>query len=302
MKRSHITAGLLGAVLSVGLLIAPAAADTTSGGGTPDPSATATQTPPSAPTGSERVADSPEAPKASTDGGEKTPGGVAGDPAEPGGGEAGATEDPEVGPSADPGETPPVDPGDLADPTGPADPTDPAAEDPASGAAGAVIAGDPGMTSKNKQYSKEASVVSIHREGCVLTFEVQINTVGTYTIAVWDDGVQVGTVEVGGAAGEVVTATYTMGANVGTEAWGYDFLLKSGEAKVQYIDWNFEGSEMVMTQCAAAAASQAPVATVASSKPAPALARTGPAVGLGVLIVLVLVGGGIALRRFRHKS
>ena len=85
-------------------------------------------------------------------------------------------------------------------------------------------------------------------------------------------------------------------------AWGYDFLLKSGEAKVQYIDWNFEGSEMVMTQCAAAAASQAPVATVASSKPAPALARTGPAVGLGVLIVLVLVGGGIALRRFRHKS
>ena len=285
MKRSHITAGLLGAVLSVGLLIAPAAADTTSGGGTPDPSATATQTPPSAPTGSERVADSPEAPKASTDGGEKTPGGVAGDPAEPGGGEAGATEDPEVGPSADPGETPP---GDPAEPTDPADPTDPAAEDPASGAAGAVVAGDPGMTSKNKQYSKEASVVSIHREGCVLTFE--------------DDGVQVGTVEVGGAAGEVVTATYTMGANVGTEAWGYDFLLKSGEAKVQYIDWNFEGSEMVMTQCAAAAASQAPVATVASSKPAPALARTGPAVGLGVLIVLVLVGGGIALRRFRHKS
>ena len=57
-----------------------------------------------------------------------------------------------------------------------------------------------------------------------------------------------------------------------------------------------------MTQCAAAAASQVPVAATASSRPAHALARTGPAVGLGVLIVLVLIGGGIALRRFRHKS
>jgi len=158
------------------------------------------------------------------------------------------------------------------------------------------------MTADNVQYTDEASVISIHRNGCVLTFEVQVNTAGAYNIAVWDDGVQVGTVDVSGGAGEVVTATYTMGANVGTEAWGYDFLLKSGGARVQYIDWNFEGSEMVMTQCAAAAASQVPVAATSSSKPVPALARTGPAVGLGVLVVLALIGGGLALRRVRHRS
>lgn len=295
MKRSHITTGLLGAVLSAGLLLAPvAAADTTTNDGSSEPSPTATASPTPTP-GPKSAADSPEAPRPSSGGEERAPG-AAEDPAEPGKGDAGAGGDPAAATPAEAGEAPPVGPAD------PAESADPAAEDPAPATAGAVVAGDPGMTSKNKQYSNEASIVSIHREGCVLTFEVQVNTAGTYTIAVWDDGAQVGTVEVGGAADEVVTATYTMGANVGTEAWGYDFLLKSGEAKVQYIDWNFEGSEMVMTQCAAAAASQVPVAATASSKPAHALARTGPAVGLGVLIVLVLIGGGIALRRFRHKS
>lgn len=295
MKRSHITTGLLGAVLSAGLLLAPvAAADTTTSDGSSEPSPTATASPTPTPD-PKSAADSPEAPRPSSGGEERAPG-AAEDPAEPGKGDAGAGGDPAAATPAEAGEAPPVGPAD------PAESADPAAEDSAPATAGAVVAGDPGMTSKNKQYSNEASIVSIHREGCVLTFEVQVNTAGTYTIAVWDDGAQVGTVEVGGTADEVVTATYTMGANVGTEAWGYDFLLKSGEAKVQYIDWNFEGSEMVMTQCAAAAASQVPVAATASSRPAHALARTGPAVGLGVLIVLVLIGGGIALRRFRHKS
>lgn len=294
MKRSHITAGLLGAVLSVGLLLAPvAAANTTTGGSSPEPTATATGTSASAPENN-GPADSPEAPKTGSGRSENAPDGAVEDPAAPSEDDAGAVEDPGVPASAEP-----------APPAAPADPAEPAVEDPASspaGTVGAVVAGDPGMTSKNKQYSDEASVAAIHREGCVLTFEVRIGAAGTYTIAVWDDGVQVGAVEVSGAAGEVVTATYTMGANVGTEAWGYDFLLKSGGARVQYIDWNFEGSEMVMTQCAAAAASQVPVAATSSSKPVPALARTGPAVGLGVLVVLALIGGGLALRRVRHRS
>ena len=294
MKRFHITAGLLGAVLSVGLLLAPvAAANTTTGGSSPEPTATATGTSASAPENN-GPADSPEAPKTGSGRSENAPDGAVEDPAAPSEDDAGAVEDPGVPASAEP-----------APPAAPADPAEPAVEDPASspaGTVGAVVAGDPGMTSKNKQYSDEASVAAIHREGCVLTFEVRIGAAGTYTIAVWDDGVQVGAVEVSGAAGEVVTATYTMGANVGTEAWGYDFLLKSGGARVQYIDWNFEGSEMVMTQCAAAAASQVPVAATSSSKPVPALARTGPAVGLGVLVVLALIGGGLALRRVRHRS
>ena len=306
MKRSHITAGLLGAVLSVGLLLAPvAAANTTTGGSSPEPTATATGTSASAPENN-GPADSPEAPKTGSGRSENAPDGAVEDPAAPSEDDAGAVEDPGVPASAEPAPpAAPADPAEPADPVEPADPAEPAVEDPASspaGTAGAVVAGDPGMTSKNKQYSDEASVAAIHREGCVLTFEVRIGAAGTYTIAVWDDGVQVGAVEVSGAAGEVVTATYTMGANVGTEAWGYDFLLKSGEAKVQYIDWNFEGSEMVMTQCAAAAASQVPVAATSSSKPVPALARTGPAVGLGVLVVLALIGGGLALRRVRHRS
>ena len=295
MKRSHITTGLLGAVLSAGLLLAPvAAADTTTSDGSSEPSPTATASPTPTPD-PKSAADSPEAPRPSSGGEERAPG-AAEDPAEPGKGDAGAGGDPAAATPAEAGEAPPVGPAD------PAESADPAAEDSAPATAGAVVAGDPGMTSKNKQYSNEASIVSIHREGCVLTFEVQVNTAGTYTIAVWDDGAQVGTVEVGGTADEVVTATYTMGANVGTEAWGYDFVLKAGEAIVQMIDWNFEGSEEVMTQCAAEAVSEAPAAVTVTSKPAPGLARTGPAVGAGVLIALSLVGGGVALRRARRSA
>jgi len=296
MKRSHITTGLLGIVLTAGLLVSPVAAATDSNGSTSNdsgdstPTATASPTSPASPTPTSTPTasgkqDSPsvspsDAPR---DAGQNAPG---------------TTESPKATPET-PGNAPQATPSQTASS---APGVDGSESGQAPTASSAPIEGDEGMTADNTQYTDEASIISIHRNGCVLTFEVQVNTAGAYNIAVWDDGVQVGTVDVNGGAGEVVTATYTMGANVGTEAWGYDFLLKSGEAKVQYIDWNFEGSEMVMTQCAAAAASQAPVATVASSKPAPALARTGPAVGLGVLIVLVLVGGGIALRRFRHKS
>ena len=274
MKRSHITAGLLGAVLSVGLLLAPvAAANTTTGGSSPEPTATATGTSASAPENN-GPADSPEAPKTGSGRSENAP--------------DGAVEEPAV-------------------PSEPADPDEPAVEDPASspaGTAGAVVAGDPGMTSKNKQYSDEASVAAIHREGCVLTFEVQIGAAGTYTIAVWDDGVQVGAVEVSGAAGEVVTATYTMGANVGTEAWGYDFVLNAGENPVQYVNWDFEGSAEVMTQCAAGGP-EAPAevtATAGAKASDPALAKTGPAAGLGVLAALSLTGAGVALRRARREA
>ena len=297
MKRSRITTGLLGAVLSAGLLIAPVAAanddssNSNSGSMSQDgPSSTASQTPTPTPT---PTSDAP------TTGAPTSPAGDGGT------GSGTPSDKPDVGQPGAGSETqkttPPTTPGQTSS-SAPATEGSDAGTASTSPSAAPTIAGDEGMTADNVQYTDEASVISIHRNGCVLTFEVRINTAGSYTIAVWDDGKQVGTVDVSGEAGEVVTGTYTMGANVGTEAWGYDFLLKSGEAKVQYIDWNFEGSEMVMTQCAAAAASQAPVATVASSKPAPALARTGPAVGLGVLIVLVLVGGGIALRRFRHKS
>ena len=57
-----------------------------------------------------------------------------------------------------------------------------------------------------------------------------------------------------------------------------------------------------MTQCAAEAVSEAPAAVTVTSKPAPGLARTGPAVGAGVLIALSLVGGGVALRRARRSA
>ena len=160
------------------------------------------------------------------------------------------------------------------------------------------------MTADNTQFTDEASIISIHRNGCTLTFEVQVNTAGAYNIAVWDDGVQVGTVDVNGGAGEVVTVTYTMGANVGTEAWGYDFVLNAGETPVQYVNWDFEGSAEVMTQCAAGGP-EAPAevtATAGAKASDPALAKTGPAAGLGVLAALSLTGAGVALRRARREA
>ena len=297
MKRSRITTGLLGAVLSAGLLIAPVAAaddsssNSNSGSMSQDgPSSTASQTPTPTPTPTSDAptTGAPTSPAGDGGTGSGTPGDKS-DVGQPGAG------------SESQKTTPPTTPGQTSS-SAPATEGSDAGTASTSPSAAPTIAGDEGMTADNVQYTDEASVISIHRSGCVLTFEVRINTAGSYTIAVWDDGKQVGTVDVSSEAGEVVTGTYTMGANVGTEAWGYDFVLKAGEAIVQMIDWNFEGSEEVMTQCAAEAVSEAPAAVTVTSKPAPGLARTGPAVGAGVLIALSLVGGGVALRRARRSA
>ena len=289
MKRSHITTGLLGVVLTAGLLVSPVAAATDSNsneGSDPTPTATASPTPTSTPTTSGKQ-DSPSAPPsdAPKDAGENTPG---------------ATESPKATPGA-PDNAPQATPSQTASSAPEADGPVPSQAPTASSA---PIEGDEGMTADNAQYTDEASIISIHRNGCVLTFEVQVNTAGAYNIAVWDDGVQVGTVDVNGGAGEVVTATYTMGANVGTEAWGYDFVLNAGETPVQYVNWDFEGSAEVMTQCAAGGP-EAPAevtATAGAKASDPALAKTGPAAGLGVLAALSLTGAGVALRRARREA
>ena len=289
MKRSHITTGLLGVVLTAGLLVSPVAAATDSNsneGSDPTPTATASPTPTSTPTASGKQ-DSPsvspsDAPR---DAGQNAPG---------------ATESPKATPEA-PGNAPQATPSQAASS---APRVDGSESGQAPTASSAPIEGDEGMTADNTQYTDEASIISIHRNGCVLTFEVQVNTAGAYNIAVWDDGVQVGTVDVNGGAGEVVTVTYTMGANVGTEAWGYDFVLNAGENLVQYVNWDFEGSAEVMTQCAAGGP-EAPAevtATAGAKASDPALAKTGPAAGLGVLAALSLTGAGVALRRARREA
>ena len=294
MKRSHITTGLLGIVLTAGLLVSPVAAAT---GGSNDsssndssdstPAVTASPTPTATPTASDKQnAPTPENPN---DGQKKT------DEPQPG-----TTESPKATPET-PGNAPQATPSQTASS---APGVDGSESGQAPTASSAPIEGDEGMTADNTQYTDEASIISIHRNGCVLTFEVQVNTAGAYNIAVWDDGVQVGTVDVNGGAGEVVTATYTMGANVGTEAWGYDFVLNAGENPVQYVNWDFEGSAEVMTQCAAGGP-EAPAevtATPGAKASDPALAKTGPAAGLGVLAALSLTGAGVALRRARREA
>lgn len=301
MKRSHVTTGLLGIVLTAGLLVSPVAAATGSNSNdsnegsdptptataSPTPTATPTPTPTATPTASDKQnAPTPENPN---NGQKKT------DEPQPG-----ATESPRATPEA-PGNAPQVTPSQTAS-------SAPELGGSESGqaptASSAPIEGDEGMTADNTQFTDEASIISIHRNGCTLTFEVQVNTAGAYNIAVWDDGVQVGTVDVNGGAGEVVTVTYTMGANVGTEAWGYDFVLNAGETPVQYVNWDFEGSAEVMTQCAAGGP-EAPAevtATAGAKASDPALAKTGPAAGLGVLAVLSLTGAGVALRRARREA
>ena len=294
MKRSHITTGLLGIVLTAGLLVSPVAAAT---GGSNDsssndstdstPAVTASPTPTATPTASDKQnAPTPENPN---DGQKKT------DEPQPG-----TTESPKATPET-PGNAPQATPSQTASS---APGVDGSESGQAPTASSAPIEGDEGMTADNTQYTDEASIISIHRNGCVLTFEVQVNTAGAYNIAVWDDGVQVGTVDVNGGAGEVVTVTYTMGANVGTEAWGYDFVLNAGENPVQYVNWDFEGSAEVMTQCAAGGP-EAPAevtATPGAKASDPALAKTGPAAGLGVLAALSLTGAGVALRRARREA
>ena len=293
MKRSHITTGLLGIVLTAGLLVSPVAAATDSNGsGDSTPTATASPTSPASPTPTSTPTasgkqDSPsvspsDAPR---DAGQNAPG---------------TTESPKATPET-PGNAPQATPSQTASS---APGVDGSESGQAPTASSAPIEGDEGMTADNTQYTDEASIISIHRNGCVLTFEVQVNTAGAYNIAVWDDGVQVGTVDVNGGAGEVVTVTYTMGANVGTEAWGYDFVLNAGENLVQYVNWDFEGSAEVMTQCAAGGP-EAPAevtATPGAKASDPALAKTGPAAGLGVLAALSLTGAGVALRRARREA
>ena len=296
MKRSHITTGLLGIVLTAGLLVSPVAAATgdsnSNESSDPTPTATASPTSPASPTPTSTPTasgkqDSPSASPsdAPRDAGQNAPG---------------ATESPKATPEA-PGNAPQATPSQTASS---APGVDGSESGQAPTASSAPIEGDEGMTADNTQYTDDASIISIHRNGCVLTFEVQVNTAGAYNIAVWDDGVQVGTVDVNGGAGEVVTATYTMGANVGTEAWGYDFVLNAGENPVQYVNWDFEGSAEVMTQCAAGG-TEAPAevtATAGAKASDPALAKTGPAAGLGVLAALSLTGAGVALRRARREA
>lgn len=269
MKRSPLTRGLLGLLLAAGLVVAPTAAATPTGSCT-DPSATPTAT---------DSATATQAPPSMIDD--------------------------TVGPQD------PATPGDNA----PAVPTpedtqdDPVPETPESSPAStespsAAITGDAGMTFKNTQYSDEASIVSVHRNGCLLTFEIAITVSGTYTIQVWDDGEMIGTVSVTGDAGTTQTGTYLMGANVGTQATGYDFVLvtEAGDA-VQVVTWDFEGSENVMAQCAAAATITPTVLpAVATAAPTPQLAKTGVAAGALAVGALVLAGAGLALRRVRRRS
>ena len=293
MKRSHITTGLLGIVLTAGLLVSPVAAAT---GGSNDsssndssdstPAVTASPTPTATPTAPAKQ--NAPAPAPSEDQKKADDQGT-------------ATESPTATPDETGGPAPAA-PSQTPSSSSAAEGSDSGAASPS--VTSAPIEGDEGMTADNMQYSDDASIISIHRNGCVLTFEVQVNTAGAYNIAVWDDGVQVGTVDVSGGAGEVVTATYTMGANVGTEAWGYDFVLNAGENPVQYVNWDFEGSAEVMTQCAAGGPeAPAEVAATAGAKASdPALAKTGPAAGLGVLGALTLTGAGVALRRARREA
>ena len=175
-----------------------------------------------------------------------------------------------------------------------------------SGVISSTVTGDEGMTMSNVQYSDEASIVSIHRTGCIITFEVQISTAGTYTIGVWDDGEQIGSPTVSGEADSTVTTTYTMGADIGTRAWGYDFVLETAdESTVQVITWDFEGSDRVMTQCAVDSAggdaSGGGVPATAPSGPTRELARTGSAAGITAFAAIVLVGSGVSLRLARRR-
>ena len=329
MKRSHLTSALLGAVLVAGLLTAPASASEgappgadpsvsgadhasrtsdgqpaqagaavsgeASSGARSDAAGEAVSSASSArvPQGSERLSQDPDAVEGSAAVSSDAAGGasVADGPVVSG-------EDPTVSSST----TTPGDSSANAD----------VAQDPgsaptrSSGVISSTVTGDEGMTMSNVQYSDEASIVSIHRTGCIITFEVQISTAGTYTIGVWDDGEQIGSPTVSGEADSTVTTTYTMGADIGTRAWGYDFVLETAdESTVQVITWDFEGSDRVMTQCAVDSAggdaSGGGAPATAPSGPTRELARTGSAAGITAFAAIVLVGSGVSLRLARRR-
>lgn len=334
MKRSHLTSALLGAVLVAGLLTAPASASEgappgadpsvsgadhasrtsdghpaqadaavsgeASSGARSDAAGEAVSSASSArvPQGSERLSQDPDAAEGSAAVSSDAAGGA-------------SVADGPVAPEADPtvssSTTTPGDSSANAD----------VAQDPgsaptrSSGVISSTVTGDEGMTMSNVQYSDEASIVSIHRTGCIITFEVQISTAGTYTIGVWDDGEQIGSPTVSGEADSTVTTTYTMGADIGTRAWGYDFVLETAdESTVQVITWDFEGSDRVMTQCAVDSVAVGSAGGDASGGGAPAtapsgptreLARTGSAAGITAFAAIVLVGSGVSLRLARRR-
>ena len=334
MKRSHLTSALLGAVLVAGLLTAPASASEgappgadpsvsgadhasrtsdgqpaqagaavsgeASSGARSDAAGEAVSSASSArvPHGSERLSQDPDAAEGSAAMSSDAAGGA-------------SVADGPVAPEADPtvssSTTAPGDSSANAD----------VAQDPgsaptrSSGVISSTVTGDEGMTMSNVQYSDEASIVSIHRTGCIITFEVQISTAGTYTIGVWDDGEQIGSPTVSGEADSTVTTTYTMGADIGTRAWGYDFVLETAdESTVQVITWDFEGSDRVMTQCAVDSVAVGSAGGDASGGGAPAtapsgptreLARTGSAAGITAFAAIVLVGSGVSLRLARRR-
>ncbi len=162
-----------------------------------------------------------------------------------------------------------------------------------------INVGDEGIIGGTKQFTDDAAITGIVRNGCVITFTVQINTAGTYSIEIWDDGENIATPTVTGEAGSTQSVDYTMSANVGTQAWGYDFLvLTSDGTEVQWIDWDFEGSEQVMTQCAAIAAG-----ATASAAPTAQLAHTGAeTAGLALGAMFLVTAGGVALQVARRRA
>lgn len=266
MKRSPWISGLSGLALAASLVIVPTAVATTVPQTDPTSTASESATPTPEPTGQ---ADSSQAPAEPT-------------PTE-------TTQAP------------------TAEPTGPQDPgtTGPGTLAPAHSPTPTVI-GDPGMAFENKQLRGEASIISLHRNGCVLTFEVAVQVSGAYIIEVWDDGALIANVNLVGEAGTTHTATYTMGANVGTRAPGYDFILVDAMGPaVQMLVWDFEGSKNVMAQCAAAASADStglPGGVVSPPAASPQLARTGAATGALALGALALAGAGVALRRARRRG
>ncbi|WP_454931545.1 hypothetical protein [Actinomyces oricola] len=177
-----------------------------------------------------------------------------------------------------------------------------------------------------------ASIVTITRDGCLLTITVKIEVDGSYTLEIWDDGELIGSIPLSGKAGDLRVVQYLMTANVGARARGYDFLLINADNRiVAAYDWDFEGSAQVMAEChkkatceaaSTAEAEQisvdlpAPMMTV-SPKPvaaapvepvaAPAetveLAQTGTqAVNLGVASVFLMAVGALAVRGARRRA
>ena len=150
----------------------------------------------------------------------------------------------------------------AAEPAAPApEPAAPAPEPAAAPAAPAPAAApaDPkdgelidisDRVSVNPAVLHDAVILGVTRDGCLLTITVKIETDGSYTLQIWDDGELIGELPASGKAGDVRVLQYLMTANVGTMAPGYDFVIvnANGETVVHY-NWDFEGSANVMAEC-----------------------------------------------------